>query len=275
MSKSARLRAEDLRGLFRLTGECRDLGDDHDAWHRHWYASLARMVGAELAMGGEAAWVGGRLVIVAPFDWGWENGLDRGSYLEMMATMARATDDISRSDYNQAYFAHPARQAGASCLSRTDLLADGDWYRSWAYPFYRAIGIDHTLMCYQPVPGVPGAVNALYLSRPLGVRRDFTRRHRRLVEESYAQLAPLLGGALARHTSPSPADLPPRVREVLACLLEGDGDKQVARRLGISPYTVNQYTKQIYRHFRVAGRTELLALWLRRAYPAGFPWANG
>jgi DNA-binding CsgD family transcriptional regulator len=74
--------------------------------------------------------------------------------------------------------------------------------------------------------------------------------------------------------APSPFELAPRVRQVLRCLLEGDGDKQIARRLGISPYTVNQYTKVIYRHFRVASRAELLALWIRRGYPKGFAWAS-
>ena len=85
MAKSACLRAQDLRGLFRLTGECRDLGDDPNIWRRHWFASLARMVGAELAEGGEAASVGGGLEIAASFDWGWENGLNHSAYPGFMA----------------------------------------------------------------------------------------------------------------------------------------------------------------------------------------------
>lgn len=271
MSKSARLRARDLRDLFRLTGECRELGDDPAAWHHHWFASLARMVGADLAVGGEATVVRGRHEIVGGFDWGWENGFNRAAYLQLLSEI---TDDVSGRELYSAYAAHPAGQSGAG-LSRKDILTDRDWHHSSDYALYSVIGVDHTLSCVRPVPGLPGSVSALVLYRPLGAEQDFSGRHRRIVEESYAQLTPLYGGALARHVDPSPSQLPPRVREVLRCLLEGDGDKQVAKRLGISPYTVNEYTKQIYRHFRVAGRAELLALWIRRAYPAGFSWANG
>jgi hypothetical protein len=71
MSKSARLRASDLRAVFRLTGECRDLGDDPAAWRHHCIASLARMVGAEFATGGEAIVAAGRQQIVAGCEWGW------------------------------------------------------------------------------------------------------------------------------------------------------------------------------------------------------------
>jgi DNA-binding NarL/FixJ family response regulator len=69
-------------------------------------------------------------------------------------------------------------------------------------------------------------------------------------------------------------DLPPRVRQVLRCLLEGDGDKQIAVRLGLTRHTVNQYTKLLFRHFGVASRTELLARWVRRGFPAGFAWED-
>jgi DNA-binding CsgD family transcriptional regulator len=59
---------------------------------------------------------------------------------------------------------------------------------------------------------------------------------------------------------------------VLACLLEGDGDKQIAARLSISPYTVNQYTKAIFSHFGCQSRAELLSRWIRRYSGGRFPW---
>ena len=69
--------------------------------------------------------------------------------------------------------------------------------------------------------------------------------------------------------------MPPRARHVLKCLLEGDGDKQAAGRLKLSPFTVNEYTKQIYRHFGVQGRAELLARWIKRGWGARCAWADG
>lgn len=53
--------------------------------------------------------------------------------------------------------------------------------------------------------------------------------------------------------------LPKRQREVLALLSQGESIKEIARELGISYHTVNDYTKALYRRFGVSGRGELLA----------------
>jgi len=57
-----------------------------------------------------------------------------------------------------------------------------------------------------------------------------------------------------------PADLTqlaPRLRTTLLLLLEGLSEKQIARRLHLSPHTVHDYIKAIYRHFDVNNRPEL------------------
>jgi DNA-binding NarL/FixJ family response regulator len=53
--------------------------------------------------------------------------------------------------------------------------------------------------------------------------------------------------------------LPPRLRPVLKRLLAGDAEKQAALKLGLSPHTVHEYTKVLYRTFHVNSRGELLA----------------
>ncbi|HEV2296121.1 MAG TPA: helix-turn-helix transcriptional regulator [Tepidisphaeraceae bacterium] len=59
--------------------------------------------------------------------------------------------------------------------------------------------------------------------------------------------------------------LSPRLRQVLECLLRGDGAKQAAARLGLSIHTVNDYVKDLYRRFGVSSRSELLALFVSRS----------
>jgi len=64
--------------------------------------------------------------------------------------------------------------------------------------------------------------------------------------------------------------LSPRQRQTLGLVLRGLSDKEIADDLGISRYTVNQYTKAIYRHYAVSSRSQLLARVLtspRSAYP--------
>jgi DNA-binding NarL/FixJ family response regulator len=122
------------------------------------------------------------------------------------------------------------------------------------------------------LPGGRG-LSGLALVRPTR-EADFAPRARSVVQEVYAAVVPLIGGPLAGFDDPSPTDLPPRVRAVLRCLLEGDSDKQIAARLRISRYTVNQYTKAVYRHFGVSSRSELLARWVRRGWGGRFAWAD-
>jgi DNA-binding CsgD family transcriptional regulator len=61
--------------------------------------------------------------------------------------------------------------------------------------------------------------------------------------------------------------LPPRLQQVLDRLLAGDSAKQVAAHLRLSPHTVSDYIKELYRRFGVASRGELLAEFI--APPAG------
>ena len=53
--------------------------------------------------------------------------------------------------------------------------------------------------------------------------------------------------------------LAPRLRQVLACLFEGDSEKQIAARLRISRHTVHEYLRRLHRLFDVSSRGELLA----------------
>lgn len=271
MSKSAHLRQEDVRTLLRLVGECRELGDHPVAWRQHLCACLGRLTGAAMACVGEfTGGVHSPLNVLGGVDWGWEDGLDRDVWLEALTS----NPDMRDSPVLEQYLQRQGLDDGCG-QSRKDLLSDRDWYRS---PYYQrihaSIGIDHTLVSFVKVPGTQEESAALALCRAASDRHDFSLRHRVFLQELQVALKPLIGSVLARFTEPSPADLSPRLRQVLRCLLEGDSDKQIARRLGISGYTVNQYTKTLYRHFGVQGRAELLSLWLRRAYPSGFTWAD-
>lgn len=61
--------------------------------------------------------------------------------------------------------------------------------------------------------------------------------------------------------------LPPRQREVLAKLIMGSSVKEIAKEMGITYYTVNDYVKALYHRFGVSSRAELVAavLGLRRS----------
>jgi DNA-binding CsgD family transcriptional regulator len=267
MSKSACLRCTDVTQVIALAGECQELGSDPAAWRRHHFGRLADLAGADFALGGELAGLAtGRPKDLGTVDWGRGGGFP----LEFVArVMAEFRHDPMYAPTTLRYFREVAREDGV-CRSRRQLIRDAAWYRCDHYElFYRGIGIDHSAWCFARIPAAADEYNGVVLFREPG-SRDFSDRQRALVRAAVTALAPLVGARLARFREPSPAALAPRVRQTLTCLLEGDADKQAAARLGLTRHTVNQYVKQIYRHYGVTSRPELLALWVRRGWGTRF-----
>lgn len=271
MTKSASLRAEDWRAILRLAHECRDLGADRDGWRLHFIAQLARLVEADLGhcgeMGGHRAMKQRSLGVT---HWGHENWAKPADFRALQDRIER---DPRLYGSILVYFQRLVREDGI-CHSRRELIDDRDWYNSTDYQMiHRSYGMDHVLWCFRSLAGAGDEFSGLMLVRAIG-RRDFGARDRLIVREAHAAVAPLIGGPLARFTEPSPRDLTPRVRQVLGHLLEGDSDKHIAARLKLSAFTVNQYTKAIFRQFGVRSRPELLARWIRRGWHARPPRAD-
>ena len=115
---------------------------------------------------------------------------------------------------------------------------------------------------YETTP--EGGVGILALNRTAG-DREFSAREQRLFRFFNAEIGRLLGGPLASATEPGPDTLSPRLRQTLLCLVEGDSEKQIGSRLGLSVATVHQYVTLLYRRFGVHSRAQLLAHVLRRS----------
>jgi DNA-binding CsgD family transcriptional regulator len=262
MPKSELIRIDDLRGILTLAGECRELGHDPIAWRHHLIAGLGRLVEADMGASVELRGLASlQHKNTGMTYWGHENWTSAG----VLAGIGELLEeDPSLYHRGCLYFRDPKREDGA-CSTRRDFVEDREWYRSTDYDvIHRTLKMDHFLWCFTAIPGRGGdEIGGLLLYRA-DARKDFGRRDRMIVRETLAALAPWVGGPLARFTEPSPLGLAPRARQVLSALLEGDGDKQIASRLGLSPHTVNDHLKGIYRHFGVRGRAELMALWIRR-----------
>lgn len=288
MPKSARLRTEDVRALTRMLDDCRDLGDDANVWAYHAAGELGRLTGAGNVLVGGLSAPFFRVLTRPPgtplpdlsammpevstgqIGWGWENGFDPVGY-------ARLAGEILKRGFGFHPVFDPylniSSKANGIALSRADIVDDHGWYRTEYYrDFHEPAGGDAILMSYRTAPNIDG-VWALVLVRGPG-EPDFTPRQKAIVAETNAALVSMVGGPLARFSEPSPAQLPPRARQVLRCLLEGDSDKLIATRLGIGRHTVNQYVKLIFRHFGVITRAELLARWVKRGWGNQCAWAD-
>lgn len=259
MPKSQRPSLEDIQAVWRLLGECRELGADNRAWPQHFVEGMCRLLHSQLGICSENVLDhNGFMKELRYADTGWATAADRELFLRMLRT----------EDHKDLFHLRLV----SICLEkgtcrREEAAPDAEYYRSYFYQeYFRPARLDPLVNCGKLTKG--GTFHIGTFQRPLG-DRPFGDRETALIRLAHAELVPLIGTALVSVREPSLADLAPRQRQVLACLLEGDGEKQVAARLGIGFATVHTYVKALYRHFHVAGRTELLAWFLRRAYPRG------
>jgi len=232
LAKSMRIRATDELAIARLIGECRDLGADAPAWQARLVVGLQRLTGG-LVAGVGAMPVG---VPAAESAGEYAAGLIDGGW--------------------------PSDAARERFRTRRELVPDDDWDRSeFVNEELRSRGLDEGMMARCPTAAGPA-----YLVTSMRARRErpFDHRAGRLVGRLLVELTPHLGRTMWLTTQPHLGGLSPRRRRVLDCLLEGDGEKQVARRLGLHQATVHDHVKAIYLHFGVSSRPELMAVFLRR-----------
>jgi len=138
-------------------------------------------------------------------------------------------------------------------------LDDCCWHRSDIYnDCLKPAGIDGKIMSLCALPGNKAMSHLLTLKRPPG-EREFEPREMRLVHLFHHELNEALGAKLAFPSPVAVEALPPRLRQVLDCLLQGDSEQQAARQLRISAHTVHEYAKRLHRRFGVSSRGELLA----------------
>jgi DNA-binding CsgD family transcriptional regulator len=257
VGKSERLRLGDVRALYRLLGECRELGDDAVAWPLHMQAGLCRLTGAQLGVGGQARHVGPkRLLVPIHFvDHGWPDPRSRAQFLAWLRDPEVLNNLVVR----------PFHELTGPCVTRTrqQLVEDRPYYAS-AYhnEMHKPFGLDHAMLSRCAPPGRDWQ-HELALVRASG-DRPFGRRECRLVHLLQLELGQLIGPALATTDEAGPSGLSPRLRQTLEALLDGDSEKQAALRLGIGVRTAHEYVVAVYRHFGVSSRGELLARYLRR-----------
>jgi DNA-binding CsgD family transcriptional regulator len=119
--------------------------------------------------------------------------------------------------------------------------------------FYRPRGTIDQLLCVVEADDRAGRILTLSRSRP-----GFADRDRELVD----LLAPHLAREERRPVRPvtgGPVEvLTAREREVAGLVARAATDREIARRLGISPRTVQKHLQQVYRKLDLTSRTELM-----------------
>ena len=254
MAKVDRPRLKELRAVYRLIGECRELGLDANLWRLHMLHGLLRILGAKAGL---------CFNIHHPLD-------NRERITALLAAGLTDADHLLWSRYPQANAQRrdPFHQGyfrglgGRLRTRRLDDVVDPDtWYRSCHYRDYVwPCGLGDRIATSLRLGAQSGSPIQTIMMHRDAAKGRFARRTVRLLHLFHHELGTSVGRYLILPCSSgeNSAPLPPRLRQVLACLLQGNSEKQIAQRLGISPYTVNRHVQRLYRHFGVRSHRELV-----------------
>jgi DNA-binding CsgD family transcriptional regulator len=261
------LELSDIRALLRLLGEVRELGEEPLAWRAHLAAELSRLCGARAVVSNELQPRKPRSAVE-------EAAVGAGTCEAAVTTLASAHAGIG-ADAEQflrdvIWYDHASDPTLNRLLplygqtfirTRAELAEDRPWYRSpLVNERFRQHDCDDFIMAMCAVPGA-GVICSLELLRPWGAQ-PFEQRERLLVQLVHEELARDFQASLGPTLR-----LPPRQRQVLTLLSRGMSEKEVAAELDVSPHTVHDYVKALYRAHGVRSRSELLAQVARPAPP--------
>jgi DNA-binding CsgD family transcriptional regulator len=141
--------------------------------------------------------------------------------------------------------------------TRQQLVSDAEWYSHPAIVQHRLKrGLDHFLYSVYPLTDA-GMFSAIGLFRHVG-RTAFSERDARIAHILLSEVEWLHYAELPGERGRKVPLLSPRQRVVLIMLVEAHDKDKIASLLHLSPHTVKDYMKAIYKHFGVCSQLELI-----------------
>jgi len=146
----------------------------------------------------------------------------------------------------------------ASWSRRMEDMLDADAESEWLTGFRRDLDMGQSIFSMRSMTEEPPLTSAVGIHRPFGAT-PFSERDLRLVHIVMSEVDWLhRPDAAPAEDGSSVVTLAPRLQTVLALLIDGQPSKSIANHLGLSPHTVRDYVKQVYRHFEVGSHIELM-----------------
>ena len=250
--KSDAVRFDELQRALRLALELRELPPGSLLQKRHAIDGLRALVGAQVGVWAYVDGVSaGTGFLRTLLDIGWCGDAERRAFRSYVDREQWVSIDPSMP---------PLARAATSPMftfTRDQLLGDRAWYGSeHVQGLRRTARVDSFI--YTAYGPTANAAVALSLHRAWG-ERQFSERERRLVDLFHRECV-FLHEAQGADLAPAILHgLSPRMREVLRGLSRGRSEKEVAAALRLSPHTVHDHVKALYRHVGVHSRSELLA----------------
>jgi DNA-binding CsgD family transcriptional regulator len=250
----ASLDLDRVRGLLRLIAEANEIPERDPERPQHLVTGLVHLLGA--TVGGcvtECDFVPeGRGAFAAIFLCGWDS-----TTLPVLTSLAEKGSAFNPG-LRALMHAGKVETGHTVTATRHALVDDRTWYASpYVDDYIVPAHLDHALFSTKR-GAIPSIVHGMGFYRSRN-ERPFDEQDRDLLHLFHSECDQMLRASASAADSLLLAQLSPRERHTFDLLLAGLADKEIADRLGISPHTVNQYTKSIYRRFGVHSRAALLA----------------
>jgi DNA-binding CsgD family transcriptional regulator len=240
----SKLKLRDLRAVFRLVGELRELGADPGKWRPHLVRRLSEMLRAEIVTSSELHFRRLRNGGTKVLDIGW--GTDAGGTVwEIRTEQEQARPET----YLLSLGAEPEHGAGPS--------AEGEEQNVPVRPVQPVYGGRSFILSQFPLPHI-SAVDQLGVHRAWG-EAPFTTAEHKLIRLFHVELGRLWKRDALKRAQDPKFELPPRLKQTLDALVTGFSEKQIAAKLKLSPHTIHNYVKALHQRFEVSSRGELLA----------------
>jgi DNA-binding CsgD family transcriptional regulator len=245
------LRTEDVRALLRLVGECREILETGERPSTHFLRGIARLTRSEIAIQMSAVGMvaGAKPVFVEVHDVGWATDADRDRVYRYYTSQP-----VDADPFNASLLKTPGEQV---TLTRSNAMADHAWARTEVRnDLHRPSGIDDSLLSLARRERM-GEVRVIALKRALN-EKPYGEAEREILDLAHTECGGLIEAPPQKH-APLAGAWSPREKETLDLLLTGASEKSVAATLRLSPHTVHDYVKAIYKRMGVASRAELMA----------------
>ena len=243
----------EVRAVVRLLAEALCPDDGRPAKVGRLMDGLCAMIGARGWM-----WVRSRLddfTQPVNYDYLYGGGLEAGQ-------MGRIAERMFSTLGPGSEFAPLNRHIDAGrffSVTRRQMVDDAAWKKDATMAAVRQAGIDEMMYSWFPVPdGRSGTVwSGGWFYRGVD-SPGFDPRDCRLAHLIMSECGVLHVDGLDLSEEAALQTLTPKQRLVLTQLIDGQSVKQVAYHLDLSPHTVGDHVKAIYRHFEVQSRAELM-----------------
>ncbi len=163
-------------------------------------------------------------------------------------------------DFNRAVGQLISEQPGLPWTRTMEQVTSADWWQQQCAlsEAARRMRSSTQLFCCHPIPSHPDTLSMLGLHRDEG-RETWTAREARIAHIVFTEVAWLhADDAVPAEDGSGITPLPPRLQTVLTLLIDGRVPKEIAQSLSLSVHTVRTYIRDLYAHFDVSGRPELL-----------------